>query len=118
MTMMPAMIVPLVLLRAVGHEAAHQRHRVDGEVEDTVDEPGPIRRQVVLGLQEEDQDGHHRVESETLSHVGEERDVEPLGMSFEHEATSTGRSSPDRPDDISRLKAASKGSAKRSGSCT
>ena len=74
----------LVLPGAVGEYAAEERQGVDGVVEPAVVAAGRLGRQVVLGLQEQHQDGHHGIETEALTHVGEECDKQAFGMIFEH----------------------------------
>ena len=78
----------LVLAGAVGQDAAEQRQGINGVIEPAVVIAGRGGGEVIPGLQEKDQDGHHGIEAEALAHVGEKGDKQSLGMIFEHWPTS------------------------------
>jgi len=74
----------LVLAGAVGQDAAEQCQGVDGIIEPAIVIAGRVGGEVIPGLQKEDQDGHHGVETEAFAHVGEEGNEQPLGVILEH----------------------------------
>lgn len=71
---------------AVGQNAAHERHEVDGGQEDRVDLGRHGGREAEFRLQKEQEDGQHGVVAEPLAGVGEGQRIQTFGLSFEHRA--------------------------------
>ncbi|OPZ81938.1 MAG: hypothetical protein BWY77_00413 [bacterium ADurb.Bin431] len=71
----------------VGDDAAQKGEEVDEEHKDAVDLAGRGGVHAIFGLQKEDEDGHHGVKTETLTHVGKKGNQQTLGVSLEHRSS-------------------------------
>ncbi len=74
----------LVVLCAVGDDAAHEAHDIDGGQEQGGDEAARLVGQAKLGAEEECQHGVHDVIAEALAHVAEGCEKQSFGMVLEH----------------------------------
>ena len=75
---------PLVILRAVGDQAADQTEHIDTGVEERVDQRAFLFAQTELRAEEEHQHRIHNVIAEALAHVAQGSGNQPFGMVFEH----------------------------------
>ena len=74
----------LVVLGAVGDDAAHQGEHIDGGVEDGVDQAAGRIAESELGDEEQQQDRIHDVVAEAFAHVAERGGKQSFRVVFEH----------------------------------
>ena len=72
----------LVVAGFVGNDTADERQQVNRSVESRIDIPRGRFVQAELGGDEQGQDSHHDVETETLAHIGKGRRDQSFGLSF------------------------------------
>ena len=72
----------LVVLGLVGDDTADKRQQVDRSVESRIDVTRRGLVETELGGDEQGQDRHHDVETESLAHIGQSRGDQSLGLSF------------------------------------
>ena len=72
----------LVVAGFVGNDTADERQQVNRSVESRIDIPRGRFVQAELGRDEQGQDSHHDVETETLAHIGKGRRDQSFGLSF------------------------------------
>ncbi len=68
----------------VGQPATDHRHEIDGGQEDGIDLAGGSAAPAELGLEEEHEDGQHRVVAEPFSGVGQCQRIKSFVLTFEH----------------------------------
>ena len=74
----------LAVADLVGQPAAHDGHEIHRRKEDGVNLAGGGSVPAELRLEEEHEDGQHRVVAEALAGIGEGEGEETFGLSFEH----------------------------------